>query len=181
MEIGSSGSWRSRTSSRSWSARSATPRGGAAALNRRGKTSAGGHRLIWRPPGQAAGQGVGAVPRAGGTLVGAEEVGAAVDRGALVDDEEDDEEDEELVVDGADELSSSPVSVDPDGDFSASVVTGAEVVGVDGVVGVVSWCEDALVSSPRVVVLDESESPTSADTGFCPISSIPVTMPMATT
>jgi hypothetical protein len=119
------------------------------------------------------------VPRAGGTLVGAEEVGAAVDRGALV---EDDDDDDGLVVEGVDEPdSSSPVAVDPDGDFSASVVAGAEVVGLDGVVGVVSRCEDSLVSSPRVVVLDESESPMSADTGFCPMSSIPVTMPMATT
>jgi hypothetical protein len=119
------------------------------------------------------------VPRAGGTLVGAEEVGAAVDRGALVDDDDD-----ELAVEGVDDaesLSPVPVTVDSDGDFSASVVAGAEVVGLDGVVGVVSRCEDSLVSSPRVVVLDESESPMSADTGFCPMSSIPVTMPMATT
>src|SRR4029453_2924773 len=50
-----------------------------------------------------------------------------------------------------------------------------------GVGGGVSRGEDALLSSPRVVVPDEWELPTSADTGFCPMSSIPVTMPMATT
>jgi len=66
-----------------------------------------------------------------------------------------------------------------DVDVAGAVVVGVE--GVDGVEGVVSRCEDALVSSPRVVVPVGEESPTSADTGFCPISSIPVTMPIATT
>jgi hypothetical protein len=65
------------------------------------------------------------------------------------------------------------------------VGAGAVVVGTDGVDGAVSRCEsrceDALVSSPRVVVPDEWELPTSADTGFRPTSSIPVTVTMATT
>jgi hypothetical protein len=115
------------------------------------------------------------VPSAGPALVGAEEVGAAVDRGAPV-------EDDVVFVEGTDDPESfSPVAVALVGELSAPVLAGADVVGVDGVVGVVPWCEDALVSSPRVVVPDGSELPTIADTGFCPRNSIPVTMPMATT
>jgi len=122
---------------------------------------------------------LGAVPSAGAALVGAEEVGAAVDRGAPV---EDDVVVDVVFVEGTDDPESfSPVAVALVGELSAPVLAGADVVGVDGVVGVVPWCEDALVSSPRVVVLDESELPTIADTGFCPRNSIPVTMPMATT
>jgi hypothetical protein len=126
-------------------------------------------------------QGVGAVPWAGAELVPVERGGVAEGRGPL--DEDDDSDDE--VVDAGDEVSdpSSPVAVAValDGELSAVVVAGAVVVGDDGVDGVVSRCEDALVSSPMVVVPDEWELPTSADTGFCPMSSIPVTMPMATT
>jgi hypothetical protein len=121
------------------------------------------------------------VPWAGAELGAAEPVGAAEDRGAPVDEAEDDEEVVEVVVDedGACEPP-PPVAVDLDGELSAVLVAGAVVAGVDGAFGVVSRCEDALVSSPRVVVPDEWELPTSADTGFCPMSSIPVTMPMAT-
>jgi hypothetical protein len=112
-------------------------------------------------------------------------VGVAEDRGAL---EEDDDADDEVVVDReGDSGSSLPDAVGMDGELSAVVAAGAVVVGAvvvdgdrDGVDGVVSRCEDALVSSPRVVVSDEWELPTSADTGFCPMSSIPVTTPMAT-
>jgi hypothetical protein len=118
------------------------------------------------------------VPWAGAELVPAEGVGVAEDAGAL--DEDDRDSDDEVVpdVEGDSEPSSLVAS---DGELSAVVVAGAVVVGDDGVDGVVSRCEDASVSSPMVVVPDEWESPTSADTGFCPMSSIPVTMPMATT
>ena len=63
-------------------------------------------------------------------------------------------------------------------------VAGAVVVGDDGVDSSSSCCsedDDAVVSSASVVVLDVSVPPTMADTGFCPISSIPVTMPIAIT
>ena len=57
-------------------------------------------------------------------------------------------------------------------------VVGAGVVGVDGVA---SRSDDALASSLSVVVPDVCEVPTRADTGCWPISSIPVTMPIAIT
>jgi hypothetical protein len=117
---------------------------------------------------------VGAVSWAGDELVPAVWVGVAEDSGPL--DEEVDASDDE-VVDEEDSESGTPVSGASDGEVSA----GAVVVGDDGLVGVVSWYEDTLVSSSRVVDPDESELPTSAYTGFCPMSSIPVTMPMATT
>jgi hypothetical protein len=118
-------------------------------------------------------------------LAALEGVGVAEDRAALDEDDEDrddeDRDDEEVAVDVAEDLDFSlPVAVDSDGEFSAVVVAGA-VVGEDGVDGVVSRCEEVLVSSPRVVVPDGCELVTSADTGFCPMNSIPVTMPMATT
>jgi hypothetical protein len=123
------------------------------------------------------------VPWAGAEPVPVERVGAAEDRGALDEDDDDsgdDDSGDEVVADVEGESeSSSPVAVD--GELSAVVVAGAVVVGDDGVDGVVSRCEDASVSSPMVVVPDEWELPTSADTGCCPMSSIPVTMPMATT
>jgi hypothetical protein len=117
------------------------------------------------------------VPWAGAELVPAERVGVAEGRGAL------DEDDEGTDVVGEEEDSelSSSVAVALEGELSAVVVAGVLVAGDDGVDGVVSRCDDALLSSPRVVVPDEWELPTSADTGFCPMSSIPVTMPMATT
>ena len=127
-----------------------------------------------RPPVRRSDQGVGAVSWAGDELVPAVWVGVAEDSGPL--DEEVDASDDE-VVDEEDSESGTPVSGASDGEVSA----GAVVVGDDGLVGVVSWYEDTLVSSSRVVDPDESELPTSADTGFCPMSSIPVTMPMATT
>jgi hypothetical protein len=130
-------------------------------------------------------QGVGAVPWAGAELVPAEGVGVAEGRGALDEDDEGSDEDDEGsdVVDeeGEDSELSSSVAVASGEELSSVVVAGTLVVGDDGVDGVVSRCEDALPSSPRVVVPDEWEFPTSADTGFCPMSSIPVTMPMATT
>jgi hypothetical protein len=144
-----------------------------------------------RPPrvdgaGSDAGQGVGAAPWAGAELVPAERVGVAEDRGTPDedDDEGDDDSDDEVVADEEEDSEpSAPVAgaVGWDGELSAGVVAGAVVVGDGGVDGVVSRCEDALASSPMVVVPDEWELPTSADTGFCPMSSIPVTMPMATT
>jgi hypothetical protein len=117
------------------------------------------------------------VPWAGAELVPAERVGVAEGRGAL------DEDDEGTDVVGEEEDSelSSSVAVALERELSAVVVAGVLVAGDDGVDGVVSRCDDALLSSPRVVVPDEWELPTSADTGFCPMSSIPVTMPMATT
>jgi hypothetical protein len=132
-----------------------------------------------------AGQGAGVEPWAGAELVPVERVGVAEDRGALdeddeEDDEEEDEEDGEVDVDGErDSESLGPVAAGVDGELPAVVVAGTVVVPEGGVDGVVSRCEDALVSSPMVVP-DEWELPTSADTGFCPMSSIPVTMPMAT-
>jgi hypothetical protein len=123
-------------------------------------------------------QGVGAVPWAGAELVPAEGVGVAEGRGAL---DEDDEGSDVVDEEGEDSELSSSVAVALGEELSSVVVAGTLVVGDDGVVGVVSRCEDALPSSPRVVVPDEWEFPTSADTGFCPMSSIPVTMPMATT
>jgi hypothetical protein len=88
--------------------------------------------------------------------------------------------------------SSSSSDVDPSSvPVSESVagapvpVAGAVVVGDDGVDASSSSCcsedDDAVVSSLSVVDLDVSVPPTMADTGFCPISSIPVTMPIAIT
>ena len=122
-------------------------------------------------------QGVGAVPWAGAELVPAERVGVAEGRGAL----DEDDEGTDVVGEEEDTELSSSVAVALEGEVSAVVVAGVLVVGDDGVDGVVSWRDDALLSSPRVVVPDEWELVTSADTGFCPMSSIPVTMPMATT
>jgi hypothetical protein len=117
---------------------------------------------------------------AGAELVPAERVGVAEDRGPR--DEDDDGPDGEAVVDEADDSELwPPVAVAWAGDLWAALVAGAVVVGDDGADGVVPRCEDAMLSSPMVVVPDEGELPTSADTGFCPMSSIPVTMPIATT
>jgi hypothetical protein len=121
-------------------------------------------------------QGVAAVPWAGAELVPAERVGVAEERGALDEDDEGSD-----VVDEEEEDSELSSSVALGDELSAVVVAGALVVGDDGVDGVMSRCEDTSLSSPRVVVPDECELPTSADTGFWPMSSIPVTMPMATT
>lgn len=62
-----------------------------------------------------------------------------------------------------------------DGELPGLEVAGA-VLGVDGRDGVLA---DPSVSAPIVVVPDVCEAPTSAETGRCPISSIPVTMPIA--
>jgi hypothetical protein len=127
---------------------------------------------------------VGAVPWAGTELVPAERVGVAEGRGALDEDEEgsdvvgEEEEDSEPSSSVAVPVAVA-VAVALEGELSAVVVAGVLVVGDDGVDGVVSPRDDALLSSPRVVVPDEWELPTSADTGFCPMSSTPVTMPMA--
>jgi hypothetical protein len=118
-------------------------------------------------------QGVGAVPCAGAEVVLVERVAVSVDRGALDEDDPDDE----VVGDGeADCEPPPPVGVAVGGEFSVVVVAG-----LDGAAGDPSWWEDTLASSPMVVVPDEWELPTSADTGFCPMNSTPVTMPMATT
>jgi hypothetical protein len=139
-------------------------------------------------PGGDADQGVGAVPWAGTELVPAERVGVAEGRGALDEDEEgsdvvgEEEEDPEPSSSVAVPVAVAvAVAVALEGELSAAVVAGVLVVGADGVDGVVSPRDDALLSSPRVVVPDEWELPTSADTGFCPMSSTPVTMPMART
>jgi hypothetical protein len=97
-------------------------------------------------------------------------------------DEDDDEDDDDELLDVAEaESESSSVSVGSAAELSAGVVVaGAVVVGDDGAVGVVSFDEEALVSSPIVVPPEVCESVTSAETGFWPISSIPVTMPIAT-
>jgi len=94
-------------------------------------------------------------------------------------DEADDEDDE--LDDVAD--SESFVAAD-DGaaeELSAVEVAGAVVVGEDGVVGVVSDDDGLVASSPRVVVPDGVEFVTREDTGLCPISSMPVTIPIAST
>jgi hypothetical protein len=125
-------------------------------------------------------QGVGAVPCAGAEVVLVDRVAVSVDRGAV--DESDpaldgNDPDDEVVGDGeADCEPPPPVGVAVDGEFSAVVVAG-----LDGAAGDPSWWEATLASSPMVVVPDEWELPTSADTGFCPMNSTPVTMPMATT
>jgi hypothetical protein len=128
------------------------------------------------------------VPWAGAGLLPGAGVGVAEDRGALGADADDDVEE--------DRAPWSPVAVALDGELRPVVAAGALVAGDDeagddeagddgagddGVDGVVSRCEDALVSASMVVVPEECEFPTRADTGFCPMSSMPVTMPMATT
>jgi hypothetical protein len=118
------------------------------------------------------------VPWAGAELVPPEGVGGAEDCGAL--DEEDADSVDGVVDEDGDSEPSSLGAVASEGELSAVLVAGAVVVGDDGVGGVVSRSEDAFARSPIVVVPDEWELPTSADTGFCPMSSIPVTMPMAT-
>jgi len=51
---------------------------------------------------------------------------------------------------------------------------------VDGGDGVFPEGAESWVSAPIVVVPDVCEAPTSAETGRCPTTSIPVTIPMAT-
>jgi hypothetical protein len=87
-----------------------------------------------------------------------------------------------LVDGGADSDSDVLVAVEDGaaGELSAVEEAGAVVVGADGV-GVGSEVDEEVVSSPRVVVPDDDELLTSADTGFCPISSMPVTIVIATT
>jgi hypothetical protein len=68
-----------------------------------------------------------------------------------------------------------------DGELSAEDDAGALVGVVDGVEGEVVLLAEPSVIVPSVVVSEECEAPTSADTGRWPISSMPVTMPMATT
>jgi hypothetical protein len=102
-------------------------------------------------------------------------VGAADDRAAL------DAGDDGAAVDGAADEPASPVAVGSAGALPVPAVVGV-VVGADGGVDVeVARREEALASSPSVVVPESDEPPTSADTGFWPMSSMPVTMPIATT
>jgi len=91
-------------------------------------------------------------------------------------------DDDELARDGvADDESLPSVAVGSADELSAVDVAGAVVVGEDGAVGVESEDDEDSASSPSVVVPDDDELPTSADTGCCPISSIPVTIAIATT
>jgi hypothetical protein len=121
--------------------------------------------------------GVAAAPWAGEL-----ELELAVDvRADEADEADDDEEDDEPAVDGvafAELL--VEVELGAADELSGVEVAGAVLAGADGVV-VVSDDDEAFVSSPRVVFPDEEEFPTSADTGFCPTSSIPVTIAIATT
>ena len=96
--------------------------------------------------------------------------------------DDDDEVDDELLDVGDAESESSSVSVGSAAELSAGVVVaGAVVVGEDGVVGVVFLVDEALVRSPIVVPPEVCALVTSAETGFWPISSMPVTMSIATT
>jgi len=117
------------------------------------------------------------VPSAGAELELEPVVLAADDDG---DDEEEDDEPDDLDCLAVVE-SLVAVDVGAVDELSAVEVAGALVVGEEGVVGVVSDDDEVFVSSPRVVDPDEVECVTSADTGFCPISSIPVTIAIATT
>ena len=95
-------------------------------------------------------------------------------------DAEDEDEDEVVAV-VADALVREGVGEAPaDGELSAVVVAGALVGAVDGAEGEVGLLVEPSVSAPRVVLSVECEAPTSADTGRWPISSMPVTMPIAT-
>ena len=97
-------------------------------------------------------------------------------------DEDDAEDDDGLLVDDVADSDARLADDGAAGEFSAVEVAGAVVVGEDGVGVVVPVVEEELLaSSPSVVVPDEDELPTSAETGFCPISSIPVTTAIATT
>lgn len=126
---------------------------------------------------------MGAAPCAGSEFALCDPVGAAEECGAEEALDEDDDPDDDLVVDGAADSEALLLRVGSAGELSALLVAGAVVGGVDGAEGVegaVSWCDDEPVSSPSVVP-DVCELVTSADTGFCEISSIPVMTPMATT
>jgi hypothetical protein len=97
------------------------------------------------------------------------------------DDGEGGGDDDELLVDAVADSDALLADDGGAGEFSALEVAGAVVVG-DGVGVVVPVVdEEPLASSPSVVVPEEDEVPTSAETGFCPISSIPVTIAIATT
>jgi hypothetical protein len=123
--------------------------------------------------------GVAAVPWAGAERE-LEPVVRADDDEDDKDEDEDEDEDEELDCLAFPE-SLVVVDVGAVDELSAVEVAGAVVVGEEGVVGVVPDDDEVFASSPRVVVPDEVECETSADTGFCPISSIPVTIAIATT
>jgi hypothetical protein len=98
-----------------------------------------------------------------------------------LDEAADEDDGDELLVDGVADAESLVAEDDRAAEEVCAVeVAGADVVGVDGVVGVVPDDDELSVSSPRVVFPDEEEFVTSADTGFCPISSIPVTIAIAT-
>jgi hypothetical protein len=132
-------------------------------------------RAVSRAPARLLTHGVGvaAAPWAGAEL----ELDARLD-GALDDDEDDDEPlDDEGVAD------SDALRAVEDGaaeELAAVELAGAEVAGEDGV-GVVAVVDEDSASSPSVVVPDDDELVTSAETGFCPTSSIPVTIAIATT
>jgi len=107
---------------------------------------------------------------------------AGVEEPALVLDEDDAEDDAELLVDGVPDRASLVAVEDGAAEELSPVgVTGAVGVGEDGAGVVVPEDDEELpASSPRVVVPADDELLTSADTGFCPTSSIPVTIAIAT-
>ena len=109
-------------------------------------------------------------------------VAVAPSAGAELAPEDDEGDDAE--PDDVDEVADSEdwgALDDAAGESSAVEVAGAAVVGADGVCVVVPEVDEELpASSPRVVVPDDDELLTSADTGFCPTSSIPVTIAIAT-
>jgi len=125
------------------------------------------------------------VPWAGAELELALEPEAELElavRGDAADDDAEDDVEERDGVAASEPLVDVDVAVEDgaDDELCAVDVAGASVEGDDGV-GVVADVEEVSASSPRVVVPDEVECVTSADTGFCPISSIPVTIAIATT
>jgi hypothetical protein len=126
--------------------------------------------------------GVAAAPWAGAELAVDVRVVGAAEREALDEDDDEGDEDDELLADDVpDDESLVAVEDRSAGELSAVDVAGAVGVGEDGVAGVVPDDDERSVSSPRVVVPEDDVLLTSADTGFCPISSIPVTIAIATT
>lgn len=105
-----------------------------------------------------------------GALVGADDDVAAVELGVALAEEVRAalEDDDEVVAVGSDV---------PDG--VAVAVVGVVVLGADGVDGEAFW-DPAVVRSPTVVPV-ELDPVTIAETGRCPISSMPVTITIAAT
>jgi hypothetical protein len=108
--------------------------------------------------------------------------GAELELDARLEEALDDvEDDDELLDDGVADSDALRLVEDGSAEELAAVeLTGAVVAGEDGVVGVVEVVDEDSASSPSVVVPDDDELVTSAETGFCPTSSIPVTIVIAT-